>query len=392
MLIGLIGAPNKGKSTIFSALTSVKADIADYPFTTINPNLGVAYASKPCPERELGVKCQPRNSLCSNGIRLIPVNVLDVAGLVPDAHMGKGMGNQFLNDLSAADALIQVVDISGTTDLEGRPCSGFDPSDEVKAVMDELIEWMSGIIARHMPTVSKRTDGAKALSEILTGFHATQETVSKAAEENFLTTSSISWSAESIRRFATSLLRITKPLIVAANKLDKSDNTALEKLRKALPGVRVVGTSGAIELALRRASDSGIIRYTGGSGSFELLGNPDQQQNAALDYMSSYLGKNGGTGVQTLLNTTVFELLHKIVAYPVEDENKYTDHFGNVLPDAMLLTDGSTALDLAASIHTDLARGMLYAIDARKKLRLAKDYKLKDNDVIKVVSVSKGRA
>ncbi len=391
MLVGIIGAPNKGKSTIFSALTAVPAEIANYPFTTIKPNLGVAYVSKPCPETELKVKCKPRNSACINGIREIPVNILDVAGLVPGAHLGKGMGNQFLNDLSAADALILVVDLSGNTDAEGKEANGFNPAEEVAAVENELTEWLSGIIKRHMSSLSKKPDGAKALSELLTGFKATKDVISQAAEDNFLSTSNISWDDTAIRKFSNSLLRYTKPIIIAANKLDKCNPNSLEKLRKDLPGRIIVGTSGAIELALRKAQSSGIIEYDSLSGRVKMLKEPEAQQKNALEYMTAYLASHGNTGLQQLLNTTVFELLHKIVVYPVEDENKYEDHFGNVLPDAVLIDEGSEAIDLAAAVHTDLAKNMLYAVDARKKTRLSKDYKLKDNDIIKIVSAAKGK-
>ena len=138
MQIGIVGAPNKGKSTIFSALTMVEAEIAPYPFTTIKPNFGMAYATRPCVERELGVKCAPRNSLCISGVRHLPVSIVDVAGLVPGAHFGKGMGNQFLNDLIGADMLIHVVDLSGRTDAEGNPGEGFDPAEEVRMVREEM--------------------------------------------------------------------------------------------------------------------------------------------------------------------------------------------------------------------------------------------------------------
>jgi len=184
MLIGLVGAPNKGKSTIFSAMTLVDADIADYPFTTIKPNIGVAYATKPCPESELGTKCNPRNSLCTNGTRQIPVNVTDIAGLVPGAHLGKGMGTQFLNDIMGADSIIQVVDASGETDIQGKQGKGFDQSDDVRMVEEEMANWLSGIIEGHMASLTKKKDGITALTELLSGFKPTEEQIRQAAEEN----------------------------------------------------------------------------------------------------------------------------------------------------------------------------------------------------------------
>jgi len=387
--VGIVGAPNKGKTTIFSALTMVEAEIAPYPFTTIRPNIGVAYATKPCVDKELGVKCTPKNSLCIHGVRHIPVNITDVAGLVPDAHLGKGMGNQFLNDLMGADALIHVVDLSGKTDVHGNPCDGCKPEDDVRMVSDEVTAWLSGIIARHVKAIARRADGASALKELLSGFNASEEQIRQAAESSSLSTSQISWSDEDTRRFSGALLRLSKPTIVAANKLDMSKDGSLAELKKRLNDYTVIGCSGAIELALRKAGSGGTIDYVPGSAGFDLKGKVSPDQERALDYMAGYLKKNNGTGVQDLMNTAVFKVLGNIVAYPVEDENKYTDHYGNVLPDAILLKKGSKAVDLAGKIHTDLAKSMLYAVDARRKMRLGKDYELKDNDVIKIVSAAR---
>ncbi len=389
MLVGIIGAPSKGKTTIFSALTMVKAEITGRPFTTINPNYGVAYVTSKCVDTELGVKCNPRNSFCINGIRQIPTNIIDVAGLVPGAHLGKGMGNQFLNDLIQADALIQVVDLSGKTDEYGNPCENCDPAEEVGMVREELASWLSGILKRHMNTVSKRQDGDVAIKEILSGFNISLSQIQKAAETNFLSTNEISWSEEDLFKFSDSLMRISKPVIIAANKLDKSDNDALERLKEKLKEYTVIGCSGAVELALRQAAKKGYIDYIPGSHFFEIKKEVNEEQKHALEFMKEYLEKHGTTGVQELINTTVFDVLNNIVVYPVEDENKYTDHEGNILPDAILMKKGSTAYDLALKIHTDLAKGMLYAIDAKRKIRVGKDYVLKNNDVIKIVSTAK---
>ena len=384
MLIGLIGAPNKGKSTIFSALTMNEVHIADYAFTTIKPNLGVAHVSKECVEIELGVKCRPRNSTCTNGIRKIPVNVVDVAGLVPGAHLGKGMGNQFLNDLAGADALIQVVDCGGETDMHGERVEWADPAEEVIMVRKELVEWVSGIIARHMQQLSRNDDAINGLHMLLSGFKATQEQVRHAISAEYLTSNKINWSADECTKFASRFLEDSKPIVIAANKMDKSDTKKLEWLRSRLRGYEVIECSGAMELAIKKAEAAGLIRYTG--GSIHIIGKPTLEQEHGIQIMSEYLQRHNGTGINDILSKVVFQVLHKIVAYPVEDENKFTDHFGNVLPDAVLMDSGSTALQLAERIHTDIAKGMKYGIDAKKKLRIPKDYILKDNDVIKIFS------
>jgi hypothetical protein len=389
MLVGIVGAPNKGKSTIFSALTMVEAEIAPYPFTTIKPNIGVAYATRACVDRELGVVCKPRNSLCIAGVRHIPVSIVDVAGLVPEAHLGKGMGNQFLNDLMGADALVHVVDLSGRTDVNGNPGEGCDPAEDVAMVGREVASWLSGIIMKHMKGVSRKAGGGQALREMLSGFNVSEDQIRRAADASSLSASQPSWREEDAYRFAEALMRISKPTIVAANKMDLCKEGALESLRAKLKGYMVIGCSGAVELALRKAARAGTIDYVPGAKEFRVKGKASDDQARALDYMAGYIRKNGGTGVQELINTAVFKVLDNVVVYPVEDENKYTDHFGNVLPDALLMRKGSKAVDLAGKIHTDLAKSMLYAVDARKKMRLGKDYELKDGDVIKIVSAAK---
>jgi ribosome-binding ATPase YchF (GTP1/OBG family) len=388
MLLGIIGAPNKGKSTLFSAITMLDVAIANYPFTTIKPNHGVAYVSKKCVDSELGVKCNPRNSICMNGTRLIPIEVVDVAGLVPNAHLGKGMGNQFLNDLISADAFIQVVDVSGKSDENGNPCEKCDPAKEFKIVNDELAYWLRDIIKRHISKIEKKGNGAAGLAGILSSLKVSEKQIEEAAERSYLSLSG-NWSDEDILSFSRELLRISKPVAVAANKLDMASKEDLDKLKAELKDTLVIGCSGAAELTLRKAAKAGIIDYTPGATEFKIVGKPSKEQEEALNYLAEYIKRNNGTGVQQLINSVVFDLLKMIVVYPVEDENKYTDHYGNVLPDAFLVKEGTTAIELAEKVHTSLAKNMLYAVDAKKKIRVPKDYRLKDNDVIKFVSTAK---
>ncbi|MGI0100566.1 MAG: YchF-related putative GTPase [Candidatus Micrarchaeaceae archaeon] len=390
MLIGIVGAPNKGKSTIFSAMTLNDVGIADYPFTTIEPNMGVAYATKECVDRELKVKCNPRNSICENGVRKIPVNIADVAGLVEGAHVGKGMGNRFLNDIASADALLVVVDASGGTDSAGNRSMQSNPIDDVDMVMSELTEWLCSIIKRHMNSISKRSDGINALSEALTGLKVSKGEIADVVAELNLSETRINWPDGSIREFSGALLRKAKPFMVLANKADVSGSAKnIDALKGRFGESSVIPCSGAIELAMRKAELQKLISYAPGSRKFEVIGAAQSKsQSDALDYMARFLEKSG-TGIQEAINSAVFSLLGRISVYPVEDENRYSDHFGNVLPDVMLVGAGSTAYDLASMVHTDIANNMLYAIDAKRKARLAKSYALKDNDVIRIVSAAR---
>ncbi|MFI5412622.1 MAG: TGS domain-containing protein, partial [Candidatus Micrarchaeales archaeon] len=292
--------------------------------------------------------------------------------------------------LAAADVLILVADASGKSDPNGNPCTSCNPIKDVTTVNDELVQWIASIIKKHISKLSKRSDGVNALGEILTGLKIDKDQISAAIGANGLPSVKINWSDEEASLFAKEILTRSKPILIAANKSDvKGSDKNIESLKSDYGEKNVVGTSAAIEFALRKAHEQNIIGYIPGVREFEITDpNVTKEQRAALDYMSLFL-KEKGTNVQELINRSVFSLLDNIVVYPVEDENKYTDGFGNVLPDAILLKKGSTALELAESIHTDIAKSMLYAIDARTKMRLARDHVLKDSDVIKIVSTAK---
>lgn len=387
MLIGVVGKPNVGKSTFFSAATLVDVPIAAYPFTTIQPNKGATYVRAECPHPSLGLeKCDARNSKCENSVRLIPTGLLDVAGLVPDAHLGKGMGNQFLGDLAAADCLIQVVDASGKTDAEGRQADSYYPGEEIAFLENELAWWIEGIIKRGWGKI--RGGPITELAGLLSGLKVSPAQTAAAAAKCGLPTERITWSDDEILRFSREVLAMSKPILIAANKMDvPSAEANLARMRAEYPGKIIVPCSAEAELSLRKANEKGLIKYVPGDKSFEFTGELSDKQKAALEFIRSHLlEKYGSTGVQAVVNAAAFDLLNLIVVYPVEDEHRFADHFGKVLPDAKLLPRGSTALDLAASIHTDLARGFLHAVNARTRMRVGKEHVLENNDVIKVVS------
>ncbi|MBI4399505.1 redox-regulated ATPase YchF [Candidatus Micrarchaeota archaeon] len=386
MLIGLIGKPNAGKSTFFSASTLVDVAIANYPFTTIEPNKGITYVRVNCACKELKVTCKPNNSKCENGIRLIPIATLDVAGLVPGAHTGKGLGNKFLDDLRNADALIQVVDVSGTTDEEGKESTSYDPAKEIVFLENEIVEWTAGIIRRAWSKV--KGGNRESLISLLTGLGIKKEHVEIAINQSYLTSENINWSDGDILLFSKKIREIAKPIIIAANKVDlpKSQEN-IEKLRKDFPNKIIYPCYAEGELALRKANEKKLIRYTPGDPDFEVIDKSmAEKQVMALGFIRNLMKRYGSTGVQEVINNAVFKQLNLIVVYPVEDENKYTNNFGAVLPDAHLIQQGSTALDLAAKIHSDLAKHFIFAVDAKNKMRVGKDYKLKNGDVIKIIA------
>ena len=397
MMVGLIGKPNTGKSSFFNAATLLDAPVANYPFTTIEPNVGVAYITKKCVCRELGVQDNPRNSACVDGLRRIPVKMVDVAGLIPGASKGLGLGNKFLDDLRRADALIHVVDASGGTDREGKVVTAGtqDPMEDVAFVEREYDLWLTGILTKDWAKMTRHIEPAKAkeaVAEKLTGLGVSTGDMLDAVRKAQLEAKKMAdWSDEEVARFASELRKSNKPILIAANKADTPTAAANVK-RLQGTGRMVIPTSAAAELLLRRAAERGLIAYSPGDSSFAVKEGKalSPEQSKALEFVDQKVLKAyGGTGVQKALNEAYYGLLNGVVVYPVEDENKYSDKNGNVLPDAFVLPRGSTAKDLAGKIHSDLAESFLYAMDAKRKTRLGAEYELKDGDVIKIVATSR---
>jgi ribosome-binding ATPase len=393
MLVGIVGKPNVGKSTFFSALTMATAQIASYPFTTIDANRGVGHVRGPCPHTSLGSTCNPNNSLCEDGTRYVPIELLDVAGLVPDAHSGKGLGNKFLDDLRQAHAFIHVVDASGGTDFEGNPVGvgTHDPATDVSFLEREISYWIFGILEKDFIKIARQSKLAgkkfeRMLQEKLTGLSITEAQILSALRQSGNDADPLIWKDDELLRFCKALQKISKPMIVAANKADIAPPENMERLKAT--GYPIVPTSAEYELALRRAAKAGLVTYRPGAGSFDLVDrsklNSSQQQ--ALDKMSDWLKSSGGTGVQPVLEKAVFEVLNLIIVYPVEDETKWIDKQGRVLPDAYLMPRGSNARDLAFKVHTDLGDNFIRAIDGRTHMTVGADHVLKENDVVKIVA------
>jgi ribosome-binding ATPase YchF (GTP1/OBG family) len=384
MQVGVVGKPNVGKSTFFSAVTLAPAQIADYPFTTIQPNRGVGFVRVPCPHAQLGLPaCKPKNSPCLDGVRYVPVELVDVAGLVPGAHSGKGLGNQFLDDLRQASALLHVVDASGGTDAEGNPVppGTHDATQDVAWLQEEVVLWVEGILRRDWDHAMRKISsqgGAKpeaVFGEKLTGLGIKEKAVKAAIDRCGLDP----------RKLAEFVVQQTKPTLVVANKLDTAPAALLDKL-KALGAMPAAAES---ELALRRAKEAGVVAYKPGDADFQLLA-PEKlndRQRKALEYIRAHvLQPNGGTGVQQALEAAVFKLLDLVCVFPVEDETHFSSKAGDVLPDAHLLPRGSTAKDLAYKVHTELGDHFIRAVDARTKRVIGHDHVLQHGDVVRIVS------
>ena len=399
MLCGIVGKPNTGKSTFFSAATLAMVEIANYPFTTIKPNRGIGYIRNPCVCKEFNVTDNPVNSSCLNGIRLIPVELIDCAGLVPGAWQGKGLGNQFLDEIRKADVLIHIVDAAGATDSEGKMSkpSSHDPTEDVRFLEVEITMWLNQILKKDWPKLARTAEsGAKdflsLLEERLSGLAIKRSHIIEALRKTGLSADKpTSWKDDDLVKFLDTLRAVSKPMLIAANKMDLPGAEENVDRLKGL-GYTVLPCCAEAELVLRRAAEKGLIDYRPGDCSFEMPKRKEltEAQLRALQIVQEkILRKFGSTGVQDAINMAFFQLLKMITVYPVEDVEHLSDHNGRVLPDSYLVPDGTTARQLAYNIHTELGDNFIYAIEAREKRRIGEKHVLKNRDVISVVSAKK---
>jgi len=393
MLIGLVGKPSVGKSTFFKAATLAEVEIASYPFTTIKANNGVGYVRVDCLEKEFGVKCNPQKGFCIKGQRFVPVELMDVAGLVPGAHEGKGLGNQFLDDLTKADAFIHVVDLSGTTDNEGKPVKDHDVCSDVKFLEKELNMWYYNIFIKAWRSFARKAEQEKskfseAITKQFSGLKVDEEHVKEAMRKLNLPEKLSQWKEDHLLEFASMLRKLSKPMIVAANKIDiQKAKENYEKLKKEFSDLLIIPCSADSELALRQAAKAEIIEYIPGDKEFTIIKDVSDKQKSALERIKKDILEvyDQGTGVQSVLNSAVFSLLNYIAVFPA-GASKLADSKGNVLPDCFLLPKGSTALDFAFFLHTDFGKGFIKAINAKTKMVLGKDYVLKHRDGLEIIT------
>ncbi len=397
MIIGCVGKANVGKSTFFKAATLAEVEIDNYPFVTIKKNEGVGFVKVPCADKEFNVECQPKHGFCIEHNRFVPVKLIDVAGLVPDAHKGKGMGNQFLNDLNQADALIHVIDVSGGTNEKGEPVDkgSYDPTNDVRFLEIELDHWYHDILKKGWDKLARQIQQEhlqvhKVLAKQLSGMGVDEELMEQALNNNGLKDKQVvKWDEDDLFRLAGFLRKKTKPMIIAANKIDvPGAKENYERLVKEFPDEIIIPCSAESELALREAHKHEMIKYVPGNDNFEILDETkmNDKQKKGLEFLKeNVLQKNKGSGVQEVINQAVFKLLKYIVVYPVAN-SKLTDKDGKVLPDCFLVSQGTSAIDFAYKVHTDIGDNFVKAINLKTKQPVAKDAPLNNNDVIEIMT------
>jgi hypothetical protein len=393
MLIGLVGKPSVGKSTFFKAATLAEVEIASYPFTTIKPNHGVGYVKVDCIDKEFNTQCNPNHGFCIDHKRFVPVDLMDVAGLVPGASEGKGLGNQFLDDLRQADVFIQIVDLSGTTDETGKPVENYDVSRDIIFLEDELDKWYFNILMKVWKTFSRKVEMehsnfSEAVANQFSGLKVNEEQVKEVLLKNNFPSQPSKWNDEILLKFASELRKKSKPMIIAANKIDLPNGEGnFEKLKNKFPDLIIIPCSADGELALRQAAKAELIEYIPGEKDFKILKDLNSKQKEALDKIKENVLEKFefGTGVQEILNYAVLNLLGYLAIFPA-GATKLKDSKGNILPDCFLLPPNSTALDFAYFLHTDFGKNFIRAIDARTKKILGKDYKLKNRDALEIVT------
>ncbi len=397
MLIGVVGKANVGKSTFFKALTLAEVEIANYPFATIKPNSGVGYVKVECAEKHFNVKCNPREGFCVNGTRFVPVQLIDVAGLVPGAHEGKGMGNQFLDELRQADVLIHVIDVAGTTNEKGEPVEpgSYDPANDVKFLEVEIDMWYFGILKKGWEKFARAIMQEKkqisiAMAKQLGAMRVTEDMVNEVVAKLGLNKENpSSWSDEDIKNLAVEFRKRTKPMVIACNKIDMPGAAEnFTRLESEFPDHMMIACSAESELALREAAKNELIDYIPGEADFKLKDRAKltEKQEKALEFIrDNVLKKFKTTGVQQVVDKAVFDLLKYIVVFP-GGVHKLEDSEGRVLPDCFLVPNNSTALEFAYKIHTDLGDGFVKAIDVKKKVPVGKDHVLHHGDVIEIIS------
>ncbi|MDS0299047.1 redox-regulated ATPase YchF [Halogeometricum sp. S1BR25-6] len=390
--IGLVGKPSVGKSSFFNAATMNDVPEGAYPFTTIDPSVGEAYVRVDCAAPEFDETCTPSVGYCDDGTRFVPVKLVDVAGLIPGAHEGKGLGNQFLTDLNEADVLVHVVDFSGETDIEGEATEGHDPREDIDFLEGELDMWYLDILEKGLERYRTGYDGDEKhveedLAEQMSAFKTNKDEIKQVVLGLGLSLDPDEWDAEDKEAIAREIRKRTKPMLIAANKMDKpaaQENFAEITSDPEYEHLTFVPASAHAEKALKKAADGGVVDYEPGAADFDIVGDVSDDQEAGLEQIGEFLDAYDGSGVQQSLEAALFDVMGAIAIFPGSANGK-SDSEG-VFRDCFVLPEGSTTEDFAYHLHSDIGDGLLHGIDVRSKRQVGSDHELAHRDVLEIVT------
>ncbi|WBW75333.1 Obg-like protein ATPase, OLA1-like protein [Schizosaccharomyces osmophilus] len=364
ILIGFVGKPSSGKSTMLNALTDATAKTGNFPFTTIEPNRAIGYAQVDCACSRFGLEgqCRPIYGGCKKGKRAIPIQLLDVAGLIPGAHTGKGLGNKFLDDLRHANALVHVVDVSGTTDSEGKACRGYDPSVDIEWLYNEMTAWIGTNLKEKWPNTRRRHIASKAnpvhtLQNQFSGYGSNPATTARVLDSLHLNVPLESWDEATLDRIVSRFVDIKFPTVIALNKIDHPDADAnISKIARREDPKRLVLASAVSEVFLRRLAKQGFVKYEEGSEFVDTIDEfPDSElkplseslRTKITDIQDMVLFRHGSTGVCNVLARAI-ELLELIPVYSVKNIHNFANNPNDgIFKDCVLVRQGTTAGQVA---------------------------------------------
>ncbi|RDW82188.1 p-loop containing nucleoside triphosphate hydrolase-23 [Coleophoma cylindrospora] len=394
-LIGLVGKPSSGKSTTLNSLTDASSKVGNFPFTTIDPQRAIGYLqiSCACSRYNLSERCKPNYGACIDGRRSVPIELLDVAGLVPGAHEGKGLGNKFLDDLRHADALVHVVDVSGTTDAEGKATRGYDPSQDIVWLRSEIVQWIRGNLMQKWGSIKRRHVAVKAtavetLQGQFSGYGSTASVVARTLDKLALKEPLEHWSDETIDKVVNAFTDEKFPTVIALNKIDHADaDKNISKIAKMQDPQSIVLCSAISEVFLRKLAKQGFIKYTEGSEFVDTRedliadGDPeggglkelDEKLKTRIENLKDMvLYRFGSTGVVQVLSRAA-ELLGLVPVFPVRSISSFNSGASGsnaVFRDCVLVKKNTTVAEVAKKVMGDAP---LAYVEGAGGVRVAED-------------------
>jgi ribosome-binding ATPase YchF (GTP1/OBG family) len=308
--------------------------------------------------------------------------------------MGKGLGNRFLDDLRHADALVHVVDVSGTTDAEGKATRGYDPSQDIVWLRSEIVRWIQGNLMEKWGSIRRRHVAVKAtavetLQAQFSGYGSTSAVVARCLDRLGLLSGATkepleAWSDETIERVVNAFTDEKFPTVIALNKIDHPDaDKNVAKIAKAVDAKSIVLCSAISEVFLRRLAKQGFVKYVEGSEFVDTrqdlidAGDPtggglkelDDKLTTRIENLKDMvLYRFGSTGVVQVLSRAA-ELLGLVPVFPVRNISTFSSGSASstaVFRDCVLVKRGSTVGDVYRKVMGDAPLAYVETEGARR--------------------------